>query len=349
MKHHPVRGFSHKWMLKMFEPLIRRGYMASTVGGVEESKQLLADKRFDHVHMTGGKATHDMIVWGNLVKRENKILKVPITSELGAVTPCIFGPSDAYEWSKAEIDHYAKYIATCLMSNNGCNCMGFQFLFLPSRGFPAEEFMNNMKDIMKTRPHSAPYYPGTRERYKKWVDHFGKFTEFVESDINLPPGKCGNPLPWALSRVLYDDLVAGKHHIACQEEVFGPALAVCIIDNDNDVDYWEKVTDAVNNCLFGSLSCTVVQHPSMNKDMAEKVVRNLKYGNVGVNVWGGQAFSYPGGTWGAYPESSWRQSKVVLDKFTIISLRKCGEDCGLCTLHVQAPHWISIATNTQVR
>ena len=133
------------------------------------------------------------------------------------------------------------------------------------------------------------------------MDHFGKFTEFVESDINLPPGKCGNPLPWALSRVLYDDLVAGKHHIACQEEVFGPALAVCIIDNDNDVDYWEKVTDAVNNCLFGSLSCTVVQHPSMNKDMAEKVVRNLKYGNVGVNVWGGQAFSYPGGTWGAYP------------------------------------------------
>ncbi len=301
VKHHPIRGFSHKWMLKIFQPLIRRGFLASTVGGVKESKQLLTDERIDHVHMTGGKATHDMIVWGDLVKREKKILKVPITSELGAVTPCIVGPGDASAWSKAEIDHHAKYFATCLMSNNGCNCMGFQFLFLPSRGFPAEDFLEAVREVMEARPHSAPYYPGTRERYKRWVDHFGLDTEFVESSIKLPPGKSGNPLPWALSRVLYDDLIAGKHHVACQEEIFGPALAVCIVDNKDDVDYWNKVTDAANNHLFGSLSCTVVQHPSMDKNLAETVIQGLKFGSIGVNVWGGQAFGYPGGTWGAYP------------------------------------------------
>ena len=270
-------------------------------GEVTESKQLLGDKRIDHVHITGGKATHDMIVWGDLVKREKKILKVPITSELGAVTPCIIGPGDSSAWSKAEIDHHAKYFVTCLMSNNGCNCMGFQFLFLPSRGFPAEDFLEAVRAVMKARPHSAPYYPGTRERYKRWVDHFGLATEFIESSIKLPPGKSGNPLPWALSRALYEDIIAGKHHVACQEEIFGPALAVCIVDNKNDVDYWNKVTHVANNHLFGSLSCTVVQHPSMDKNMAEKVIQGLKYGSIGVNVWGGQAFGYPGGTWGAYP------------------------------------------------
>ena len=105
-------------MVQIFEPLIRREFFASVVGGIAESKALLADKRIDHVHMTGGKATHDMIVWGDLVKRDQKVLNVPITSELGAVTPCIIGPSSGTEWSDKEIEHFSKYFATCLMSNN---------------------------------------------------------------------------------------------------------------------------------------------------------------------------------------------------------------------------------------
>ena len=112
VKHNPVREFNHKWMLQVFEPLIRRGFFASTVGGIKESKVLLADKHIDHVHMTGGKATHDIIVWGDLVKRDHKVLNVPITSELGAVTPCIFGPSSSNAWPKKEIEHYAKYFTT---------------------------------------------------------------------------------------------------------------------------------------------------------------------------------------------------------------------------------------------
>lgn len=301
VKHNPVRAFNHKWMVQIFEPLIRREFFASVVGGIAESKALLADKRIDHVHMTGGKATHDMIVWGDLVKRDQKVLNVPITSELGAVTPCIIGPSSGTGWLDEEIEHFSKYFATCLMSNNGCNCMGYQFLFLPANGFPAEKFLDAIKTVMRMRPHGAPYYPGTRDRYKTWVDHFGKDTELVESNIQLPPGKHGNPLPWAFSRIAYDDLIAGKHPIACQVEVFGPALAVCVVDNADETDYWVRVTEAANNHLFGSLSCTVVQHPTMDKDLAEKVVRDLRFGNVGVNVWGGQAFGYPGGSWGAYP------------------------------------------------
>jgi acyl-CoA reductase-like NAD-dependent aldehyde dehydrogenase len=305
VKHNPVREFNHKWMLKVFEPLIRRGYFASTVGGIEESKALLADERINHVHMTGGKATHDMIVWGHPTQRDRKVLQVPITSELGAVTPCIFGPSYGDSaWRKEEIEHHAMYFATCLMSNNGCNCMAYQVLFLPAEalGFPVEQFLAAVKAVMKERPHSAPYYPGTRDRHKAWCDHFGGgATELVESDVQLPPGRHGPPLPWALSRVSYADLVAGKHPEACQTEVFGPALAVCVVESESEAAYWAQVTEAANDHLFGSLSCTVVPHPSMHESAVSQVVRGLRFGSVGVNAWGGQAFGYPGGSWGAFP------------------------------------------------
>ena len=120
VKHNPVRAYNHEWMCVLFAPLIRAGYFASVLGGVEESKLLLADARVDHVHMTGGKATHDAIVWGpGSAQREVNYLGKPITSELGAVTPYVIGPG---EWSETELDHHARYFVTVMSQNNGCNC-----------------------------------------------------------------------------------------------------------------------------------------------------------------------------------------------------------------------------------
>ena len=48
-----LHSYNHKWTEQLFAPLIREGYFASVVGGVEESKALLKDSRVDHVHMTG--------------------------------------------------------------------------------------------------------------------------------------------------------------------------------------------------------------------------------------------------------------------------------------------------------
>ena len=301
VKHNPVREYNHDWFEMLFEPLITAGYFASTTGDIETSKALLAYDGIDHVHMTGGKATHDMIVWGSQTKREKNVLNKPITSELGNVTPYIFSPGT---WSDEEITHHAQYFATVLMSNNGCNCMAPQVLILPSEGFPVDQFLGLVKETMESRPHTAPFYPGTRERYKAWVDHFGKDSDFVESKIKLPPGKYGSPLPWALSKVNFDDLMLGKHHIATGVEAFGPTLAICCIESisaTEQASYWEKVIDLCNNKLYGSLSATVISHPTMENDLVTKIIRELKYGSVGINSWGGQSFGYNCGTWGAYP------------------------------------------------
>jgi hypothetical protein len=76
VKHNPVRAYNHEWMCTLFAPLIRDGYFASVVGGVDESRALVYDDLVDHVHMTGGKATHDAIVWGG-AQRVNKLVRGP--------------------------------------------------------------------------------------------------------------------------------------------------------------------------------------------------------------------------------------------------------------------------------
>ena len=64
VKQNPVRAYNHKWMEKLFQPLMSRGYFFSTLVSTEEAQKMVSDTRVHHIHMTGGKATHDVIVWG---------------------------------------------------------------------------------------------------------------------------------------------------------------------------------------------------------------------------------------------------------------------------------------------
>ena len=63
-------------------------------------------------------------------------------------------------------------------------------------------------------------------------------------------------------------------------------------------DYWKQVIPFCNERLMGSLSCTVIVHPS---DGSEQPASELRYGSVGINSWGGQSFGFGCASWGAYP------------------------------------------------
>lgn len=297
IKHNPVRAYNHAWMEQLFAPLLREGYFASVLCGIEESKALLYDDRVDHVHMTGGKATHDAIVWGGS-GREKNLLAKPITSELGAVTPWVIGPG---EWSDPEVEHHAKYFTTVLMNNNGCNCNAPQVLLLPSDGFPADRFLATVKAIVRARPHAPPYYPGTASRHAAWLSGLEGVasTELVESNVKLPPGRCGPPLPWAFSTVPLEAVASGDSAAAAvRVEAFGPTLAIVMLPSGDD--YWARAAALCNERLEGTLSCSLIEHPSCALNEADLAA--WRYGLVGVNVWGGQAFgAFSGGTWGAYP------------------------------------------------
>ena len=80
------------------------------------------------MHMTGGTATHDMIVWGPTVAEQQRrkaaadpLLRVPISSELGCITPWVVFPGA--KWEQPELLHHARALAIAFMDNNSCNCL----------------------------------------------------------------------------------------------------------------------------------------------------------------------------------------------------------------------------------
>ena len=146
---------------------------------------------------------------------------------------------------------------------------------------------------MRSRPHAPAYYPGTRDRLKNWIDTLSKQglpTELIESNVKLPPGSYGPPLPWVFSEIDFSTLINGCD-VVTQQEIFGPALCITTIPmNDTKTGYeefWKIVTDFCNDKLFGSLAATLIQHPS---NINEGIVKNLRYGSIGVNSWGGEIF-----------------------------------------------------------
>ena len=110
LKHSPVRAYNHTWMSRLFQPLVDLGFFGSVLGDVDVSQALVYNPMCDRVHLTGGTSTHDAIVWGppgaeaQARRRDAQpLLKVPMTSELGAVTPWLIVPGS---WSKEEMKHH---------------------------------------------------------------------------------------------------------------------------------------------------------------------------------------------------------------------------------------------------
>jgi aldehyde dehydrogenase (NAD(P)+) len=81
-------------MQVLLEPLITAGYMDCAFDQrLDRNVLYTCPDLIAGVHMTGGKATHDAIVWGpNNYEQPRRpdqkpLLQVPMTSELGCVTP----------------------------------------------------------------------------------------------------------------------------------------------------------------------------------------------------------------------------------------------------------------------
>ena len=121
VKHHPVRQHQHEHFLRCFEPLIELGVFASVVGDAEVGAKLVHHESVASVHLTGGVATHDAIVWGGApsAAAPQPMLTKPITSELGCVTPYIITPDAA--WTTKQLTHHAWQLANACAAQAHCN------------------------------------------------------------------------------------------------------------------------------------------------------------------------------------------------------------------------------------
>ena len=308
LKHHPIRSFCAPFYEELFQDLIADGFFFSTLGDRGISGWLCQHECIDAVHMTGGNATHDAIVWGGDPKSqaENKKNRTPIlqktmTSELGCITPWIIC-SDV-DWTDKQLKHHAYHLAMAFVSQNSCNCLSPKLLVLDEDWPQIDQFLDELRTSLTQIKIPPPYYPGTEIRYQGFIDAYSPAEIEMIHSVHAPARSdhdLGDPLGWMLIHLHSD-----SDPYALQNEAFAPVLGIYRFKGGHQLEqFLPEAVRFVNEQVWGRLSCTILCHDHLMKtkpNILEKAIADLRYGSVALNAWTATAYAIDGCTWGAYP------------------------------------------------
>ena len=336
-KHHPLRGYQDYYVRAIFSPMIERDFVATILDvSLEASSYACNHSLVKHVHMTGGKPTHDAIVWGvgdaqisRKSRNEPKLQNATMTSELGAVTPWIVVPDT---FTQAELKHQASHLARAIWDNVSCNCNAPKVVLLSGNWPQREAFVAEVKHCLRSMPAGVPYYPGTAKRYAAFQEAYQVQSTSWSLELLTPFENVESP-PRSASAFSSDipaDLPFLAIHLnitsdgdcsndyALKNEAFGPVICfVTVEDNPGLVvdgsdalsqsataTFMTNVASIANEQLYGTLSCTVILHPNTEKvlpEACERLLAELKYGCICVNAWTALCYSMDTCSWGAFP------------------------------------------------
>src|SRR5206468_447860 len=124
----------------------------------------------EDIHITGSDKTHDLIVWGppgpdrDRRKRANDpLLKKPISSELGNVSPVAIVPG---RYTDKELAFQARNVVTMMVNNGSFNCNAAKLL-ITAPGWPQRErFFTLIKEGLARVPPRYAFYPGAADRHR---------------------------------------------------------------------------------------------------------------------------------------------------------------------------------------
>lgn len=316
LKHHPIRPFMAGVFAHIFEPLAACGAYAQCLDAdlAGAHSAFITHPAVAHIHMTGSGATHDRIVAAlKAAGRE----EVQFTSELGCVSPWIVCPGKQREgvWEEAELMHHAKLLTDSFKSSCSMNCLSPKVLVLPSESaWPQrKQFLEALKGRLAAVPQPPPYYPGAHARFSAFEKEYPD-AEKIEAPPLQPagdamttgvyPGQDLTPLPSLLVDVGAIGSASCRPY-ALQNEAFAPVLAVATVEGSAE-EFPMAAAKAVNEHLFGTLSCTLVS-PDGRDEAMDAVISELNYGVVAVNMWAALAYSNPLSVWGGAPGSYTRE------------------------------------------
>jgi Aldehyde dehydrogenase family len=295
LKTNPVNAAVGPWIEKAFSGLQADGFFAIAYGGAELGAHLCRHPAVDTIHITGAQQTHDAIVWGSVSEQTQRksehlsLLQKPITSELGGVTPIIVVPG---QWSEREIAFQARHVASMVAHNASFNCVAGKVLVF-SKGWPQRsQFLDQVRQQLRKIPPRTAYYPGAQERYSRFLERYP-----ASEVLGQNAEGC---IPWTL----IPDVSPTAGEYALTVEAFCGILAEVSLDTANADDFIRRVPQFVNDCLYGTLSCTVLIDPKtrrQNDAAFEKAIAQLQYGTIGINIWSGTLFAMPEIPWGAFP------------------------------------------------
>ena len=276
----------------LFAPLVSNSYLRFVTGDASEGAHLTRHAAVDTIHVTGGGATHDAIVFGRgdegaarKARGEPEIDK-PVTSELGGVGPTIVLPGP---WREADFRYQAEHLVTQRLHNNGNNCVASQVLVLPEAWDGSERLVDAIRDVMRSHRPRHPYYPGTSARRRRALEG--------RDDVEvLGHGEAPATLIPGLSPDSGDPFFT--------EEVFGPVYATTSLGGDGAATFLDGAIEFGNDALSGTLGANIIAHPATLKGLGGRLddaIAQMRYGTVGVNVWSGIGFLAPRSAWGAFP------------------------------------------------
>jgi len=294
LKLNPVADRLAPVFRRIFEPFTSLGVVDVFTGGVELGSALAYHDGVAAVHMTGSENTHDAIVWGPGDQgTANKVagtplLEKPMSSELGGVSPVIVVPG---RWSRSDLKHQARHIATLRLHNTGSNCVAAQVVVVSSDWNQKDAFLAELRAAMAEAPERPSWYPGCDTR--------------VAGARSLHPQ--AEAVGGTADRTLITGLRFGDPtETAFHQEYFGPVLGVAELPGEG-AEFLSTAVTAANEELRGTLGANIVVHPRDKRQLGMKFdeqVERLRYGTIGINVWTALGYLTAHATWGAFPGHS---------------------------------------------
>ncbi|WP_203581823.1 aldehyde dehydrogenase family protein [Microbacterium hibisci] len=268
--------------------LIEPGFVRIVRGGPATGAYLTAHPGFSHVHITGSAATFDAIVWGTgtdaATRRasDDPQLTVPITAELGGVSPIIVVPG---RWSDADLKYQAAHVATMRLVNAGHNCIAGQVVIVSSDWPQREEFLRELQAAYAAAPPRPVWYPRSEQR--------------LEDAASAYPGAV-----WSADRTRAIVRVDGDEPAPVETtEYFAPILGIAEVAGTGQ-EFLDAAVAHANDRLAGTLGANVLIDPATEEalgDGFERAIADLRYGAVTINTWTAFIFTTARLTWGGFP------------------------------------------------
>jgi acyl-CoA reductase-like NAD-dependent aldehyde dehydrogenase len=301
LKMNPVNAWVGPHLEVALKPLIDAGYLAVVYGGADVGAFLCDHPKIDSLHVTGSDRTYDAIVWGtDLAERERRKSakdpknRRPFSAELGCVTPVFVVPGP---WSASDMEFQARQVAGMVAQNASFNCNAAKVLIVAA-GWPQRKtFLELVDNALAATPQRKAYYPGAQDRYRTFLEHYPDARPLGTPGATSPaPGI----VPWTV----LPDVPAKAGEYALTNEAFCGVLAEVALDATSPADFLAKMVPFANDACWGTLSCTILIHPSTERDFEDefdRAVAGLRYGGIGINCWAAMVYGLVSTTWGAFP------------------------------------------------
>ncbi|OKH28491.1 aldehyde dehydrogenase [Chroogloeocystis siderophila] len=234
---------------KYFDPT----YIAVVEGGIDVSKQLLAEK-FDHIFFTGGTAV------GKIVMEAAAKHLTPVTLELGGKSPCIVD-------SDINLEHTARRIAWGKFINAGQTCIAPDYLLVNRQIKP--QLLDSLQKVIKEFYGEDPQQSSDYARIVN-QKQFSRLAELLH-DGEIVTGGTTNSRDFYIAPTIIDRVSLEKP--VMQEEIFGPILPIIEYS-----DLSEAI--AIINEKPKPLALYLF---SRNKDIQQRVLQETSSGGVCIN------------------------------------------------------------------